>query len=170
MTPMKTPSLVLAVLGLLLFGLPAAHAQGMFSGNVNGTPGIALPAENLYKPVSAGRTYTDLELTSITRAEEDTANQAVLDAVAKLVKAANDARTALVAASLAVPANAGNMEAKSKALADAETALANARATTLSPLVKKILPKANDTQIKAVASSMETRATARMATALRAGQ
>lgn len=164
MTPMKTPGFVLAVLGLLIFGLPAAHAQG-FSGNINGTPGIALPAENLYKPVSAGRTYTDLELTSLTRAEEDTANQAVLESVGKLVKAANDARAALVAASLTVPANAANMEAKAKALADAETALANARAITLAPLVKKILPKANDALIRAAASTMETRATARAARA-----
>jgi len=169
MTPMKTPGSVLAVLGLLLFGLPAAHAQG-FSGNINGTPGIALPAENLYKPVSAGRTYTDLELTSLTRAEEDTANQAVLDAVGKLVKAANDARTALVAASLTVPANAANLEAKAKALADAEVALANARATTLAPLVKKILPKANDALIRGAASTMETRAAARAALATRAAQ
>ena len=128
-------------------------------------PGIALPAENLYKPVSAGRTYTDLELTSLTRAEEDTANQAVLESVGKLVKAANDARAALVAASLTVPANAANREAKAKALADAETALANARAITLAPLVKKILPKANDALIRAAASTMETRATARAARA-----
>ena len=169
MIPMKTPGLVLAVLGLLIFRIPAAHAQG-FSGNINGTPGIALPVENLYKPVSAGRTYTDLELTSLTRAEEDTANQAVLEGVGKLVKAANDARAALVTASLTVPTNAANLETKAKALADAETALANARATTLAPLVKKILPKSDEAKIRAAASTMETRATARAALAARAAQ
>lgn len=169
MTPMKTPGLVLAVLGLLSFGLPATHAQG-FSGNINGTPGIAIPAVDLYKPVTAGRTYSDLELTSITRAEEDTANQAVLDAIGKLVKAANDARTALVAASLMVPANASSIEAKAKVLADAELAVASARAATLAPLVKKILPKSDEAKIRAAAATMETRATARAATAARAAQ
>lgn len=162
---MKTPGLVLAVLGLLIFGIPAAHAQG-FSGNINGTPGIAIPAVDLYKPVSAGRLYTDLELTAITRAEEDTATQAVLEGVGKLVKAANDARADLIAASLALPANAGSIEAKAKALADAETVLANARAATLAPLVKKILPKSDEAKIRAAATAMETRATARLAAAL----
>jgi hypothetical protein len=171
MIPMKNPSKMLAVLGLLSFGLPAAHAQGMFSGNINGTPGIALPPVDLYRPLTVGRTYTDLELTAMTRAEEDTANQAVLATVGKLVKAVNDARTALVAASLTVPANPGNFETMAQALAQAELALANTRAATLAPLVKRILPNSDEAKIRAAATNMETRATARAAAlAARAGQ
>jgi hypothetical protein len=150
-------------LGVLVSGSTSLHAQGMFGGNVNGTPGIALPPTDLYRSLSTGRAYTDLELTAITRAEEDTANQAVLDSIGKLLKAANDARTSLVAASLTVPADAATMTARAKALADADQALAAARATTLAGLVRKILPGSDETKIRAVAASMETRATARAA-------
>ena len=71
--------------------------------------------------------------------------------------------TSLVAASLTVPADAATMTARAKALADAEQALAAARATTLAGLVRKILPGSDETKIRAVAASMETRATARAA-------
>lgn len=166
----KCSCLAALTMGLLVSSSTTLHAQG-FGGNVNGSTGIALPAVDLYKPVSAGRTYTDLELTSITRAEEDTANQAVLDSIGKLSKAANDARLALVAASLAMPANAANTEAKAKVLGDAELALANGRATTLAALVRKVLPAGSDAaKVRAIATSMETRATARVTAAARGGQ
>jgi hypothetical protein len=161
----KCSCLTACALGLLLGSSAPLHAQGMFSGNINGTPGIAIPPIDLYVSVSAGRTYTDLELTALTRAEEDPANQTVLDSIGKLVKAANDARQALLAASMTVPANAGALEAKAKALADAEQALANARATAIPALVRKVLPQSDAAQIRTIAASMENRAAVRAARA-----
>jgi hypothetical protein len=163
------PRSCLAALFLGLLGLnpSSLHAQGMFSGNINGTPGIAIPPIDLYVSPAAGRTYTDLELTALTRAEEDPANQADLDSIGKLVKAATDAHLALVAASVAIPVSPAALEARAKDLADAELALANARATSLAALVKKILPKSDSNQIRTVAASMESRAAARVARASR---
>lgn len=162
------PRLHLAALALgLLVSNPAVLLAQTFGGNVNGTPGIALPPVNLYTPVSSGRAYTDLELTALTRAEEDSGNQAALAAIGKLAQAAADARTALVAASLSAPVKAGETEAKAKALADAELALASARATTLAALVRKILPGSDADKINAAALTMETRAMAQAARATR---
>jgi hypothetical protein len=162
---LKTCSCLAALTLGLLVSSPAVLVAQTFGGNVNGTPGIALPPVNLYTPVSAGRAYTDLELTALTRAEEDTGNQAMLATIGKLAQAAADARTALVAASLTMPAKAGENDAKAKALAEAELALATARATTLASLVRKILPGSDATKINAAAATMETRAMAQAARA-----
>ena len=80
-------------LGVLVSGSTSLHAQGMFGGNVNGTPGIALPPTDLYRSLSTGRAYTDLELTAITRAEEDSANQAVLDSIDRKSTRLNSSHT-----------------------------------------------------------------------------
>jgi len=110
---------VLLASGLILAGVSSAFAQGGFGGGNPGTPGLALPAEDLYFGVVRVPPLDDLELTAVTRFEETFAAES---------RAVRVAEEALLAASLAVPANANDVRARVQALANAEMALALKRA------------------------------------------
>ncbi len=88
-----------------------------------GTPGLALPAINLWvQQGGANRQFTDLEMTAMTRFDESTEKE---------VRAQLDAETAVLAASLTTPLNPATLQAKIDALAQADTALAAARSNGL---------------------------------------
>jgi hypothetical protein len=100
---------------------PVAEAQtAAVQAAGRGTPGLALPAINLYVPVGGpNRAFNDLELTAMSRFDES---------MMKEVKAQLVASQALVEAALASPAApAAVVQARAAALGEAELALALAR-------------------------------------------
>jgi hypothetical protein len=125
MTPYPKP--VHLFLGLLaLFSLATAFGQaagGRAGGGpttVLGTPGLAAPARELYSLAGGRRpAMSDLELTAVTRLEEQ---------VEKQLAAVTAAKAALVAATLAPTRNDAAVKARNDALAEAELTLALARA------------------------------------------
>jgi len=85
----------------------------------DGTPGLGAPATSLYLSYQGNRPFTDTELTIMTRYDEDMLPQ---------IRARREAATALLEATFSTPANPAAIAAQTRALAEAETALANARA------------------------------------------
>ena len=93
---------------------------------VLGTPGLAAPARELYSLAGGRRpAMSDLELTAVTRMEEQ---------VEKQIAAVTVAKAALVAATLAPARNDAAIKARNDALAEAELALALARADAFAKL------------------------------------
>jgi hypothetical protein len=98
----------------------AAAGGGRGRGGLAGTPGFALEPVQLYQaPGGSNRAFNDVEVTALTRFDERVRAQ---------ILAQSEAAEALVAASLAVPANPATISARVQALGAAELALANARA------------------------------------------
>jgi len=102
--------------------------------------GSAAQAQDIYQPLPSianpyiahggsnygrARPLNDMELTAITRVTESLELQAL---------AVDEARAAMVSASLAAPGNAADVAAKAQALAAAETRLAVARADAFARL------------------------------------
>jgi hypothetical protein len=132
-------TIALFTAGSLLVAAPAALAQaaapaaapagggggGMATQGTGGSPGLAMPAIDLYNAVARVPLLNDTELTMVTRMEESVEAQ---------VAAAAAARTALTKASVAMPSNRNDITAKSEALAAADLALALARSTAFAKL------------------------------------
>ena len=126
--------LLVPIVTILIAGTAAAFGQGAAApaapgaaapagggrgggggGGAVGTPGLALPLQpyQLLVGIRGNNTnsLTDLELTSITRAEES---------FQKEIDAANAARALVASATFAQPLNAADLNAKLQALADSE--------------------------------------------------
>jgi hypothetical protein len=121
--PFRNPLILLAA-GVLLGLVPAFGQAGRGGGGgpttVLGTPGLAAPARELYSLAGGRRpALSDLELTAVTRLEEQ---------VEKQVAAVAAAKTALLAAVFAPARNEAAIKQRNDALAEAELALALARA------------------------------------------
>jgi len=122
--------IVSTALVLSAFGIAQAFAQ---RGGTPGTPGLGAPAIDLYAAGVAGSrargnssNLNDLETTAITRMELQLVSQ---------MNAVTAARSALTEASYRLPVNQADLQAKVQALADAESALALARADSF-PRIK----------------------------------
>lgn len=119
--------IVSSALVLGSFGIVQAFGQGFGGRGGNpGTPGLGAPAIDLYAAGVAGSrargnstNLNDLETTAITRMELQLVSQ---------MNAVTAAQEALTEASYRLPVNQADLQAKAQALADAETALALARA------------------------------------------
>ena len=116
-------------------------------GNV-GTPGLGAPPIDLYEAGVAGSRgrgnlylFNDLEWTAISRMEETIEPQIV---------AAERAREALLLATLTVPASQADLDAKARALGEAELTLALARADAFPALVAQL--RLNPTRIRNLAT------------------
>jgi glucose/arabinose dehydrogenase len=112
-----------------------------------GTPGLALPAINLYvQPGGAARAFTDPELTAMTRYDET---------MEKEIKAQYDAMNALTEATFATPANPALIRTRTEALAQTELALATVRSNGYARLRDQL--KITADKVPALAAAINNR-------------
>jgi len=114
-----------------------------------GTPGISSPPIDLYSAALRRNPLDDLELTAVTRMEEK---------IEAEMKAQADAAAALLRAEFAEPSNRADIAAKVRALADAEMALALARADGFVQL-RTELKDLTPAKLQALAMAVESRGT-----------
>ena len=112
-----------------------------------GTPGLGAPLASWYIPVGGGtRAFNDTEQTIMTRFDESMQRQ---------VKAVNDTRSALTSGTFELPANSPALAARVIAMAEAELALALARADGFNQLKANL--KITSDRIPALINALNNR-------------
>jgi glucose/arabinose dehydrogenase len=107
---------------------PGAVGRGGGRGAA-GTPGIGAPATNLFIGTNGRGGLTDLENTAVVRVNEGAARE---------MAARDVASTALVAASLTIPADPATLAARASQVANAERALAEARSDSFTRVMTQM--------------------------------
>ena len=127
-------------------GAPGGRGGGGGGRGGGGTPGLGAPAASLWIPGGAAGALTDVDLTALTRFDESI--EKVLDAQAVAARE-------LLNATFSTSANPASLAAKLQVLADAELALASARADGFDKVrteLKVTTPQRLQTVIQAINS------------------